>query len=95
MSGPLHSHYMSEGRVSLTSHTLISTAPDVLHHQHAERVWCICHTRLVPFQDSVFTNEKFVRLNMVGVVRKNVSISYSSAICMDAERSSPTGVRGP
>ena len=28
------------------------------------------------------TNEKFVRLNMVGVVRKNVSISYSSAICM-------------
>ncbi len=35
----------------------------------------------MPFQDSVVTNEKFLRLNMVGVVRKNVSVSYSSAIC--------------
>ncbi len=43
-----------------------------------ERVWCICHTRLAQFQDSVVTDEKFVRLNMVGVVRKNVSVSYSA-----------------
>ncbi len=38
-----------------------------------ERVWCICHTRLVPFQDS---NEKFVQLNIVGIVRKNVIIFF-------------------
>ncbi len=52
----------------------------------------------MPFQDSVVTNEIFVRLNMVGVVRKNVSVSYSSAICIRstaAESSSPTGVRVP
>ena len=35
------------------------------------------------FQDSVVTNEKLVQLNMVGIVRKNVSVSYSAAICME------------
>ncbi len=32
---------------SLTSHTLNSTAPDVLHHRRGTQSWCICHTQLV------------------------------------------------
>ncbi len=34
------------------------------------------YSGLVPFQDYVVTNEKFVRLYMVGVDRENVSVSY-------------------
>ncbi len=57
---------VSEGLsvTSLTSHTLNSTAPDVLHHRHAEKgsgAYAILD--LCPFQDSVVTNQKSVRLN--------------------------------
>ncbi len=60
MGCPLRSDHVS----SLTSHTLNSTAPDVLHHRHAEKgsgAYAILD--LCRFQDSVVTNQKSVRLN--------------------------------
>ena len=59
------------GRISLTSHMhpQLHSTGCIASPARGERVWCICHTRLVPFQDSVVTNEKFVRLNIVGIVR--------------------------
>ncbi len=51
---------------SLTSHTLNSTAPDVLHHRHAEKgsgAYAILD--LCRFQDSVVTNQKSVRVRVL------------------------------
>ncbi len=71
---------------SLTSHTLNSTAPDVLHHRHAEKgsgAYAILD--LCRFQDSVVTNQKSVRLNHGARTQENVSVSYYFAYQMEVQ----------